>query len=144
MKQPTPTFTPGPPMSEGKQYVSAVTLPDRTVLQAGGSNETYLANERADFMFRYTAQIFHPDTMTWENAAKSTVGRTYHSEALLLPDGRVATFGGNASNTKTGFEMRIEIFTPNYWNKPRPLLTVGDQARTITRGGRRRSRRTSP
>ncbi len=131
----TPTFVAGAPMSESKQYVSAVVLPNRTVLQTGGTNETYLDNQRSDFKFRYTAQLFHPDTNTWEDAAKPTVGRTYHSEALLLPDGRVATFGGNFSNTQAPFEMRIEMYAPDYTTKVRPALTVANAQRTISRGG---------
>ena len=131
----SPTYMDGPPMSETKQYVSAVVLPNRTVLQTGGTNESYLDRDRPDFTFRYTAQLFHPDTNTWEDAAKPTVGRTYHSEALLLPDGRVATFGGNASDVKTPFEMRIEMYAPDYTTKPRPTLTVPTAQRTIARGG---------
>ncbi len=131
----SPTYVDGPPMSETKQYVSAVVLPDRTVLQTGGTNESYLDNERADFKFRYTAQLYHPDTNTWEDAAKPTIGRTYHSEALLLPDGRVATFGGNFSNTAAPFEMRIEMYAPGYTTKVRPTLTVANAQRTISRGG---------
>ena len=134
LKQPTPQFVAAAPMSESKQYVSAVILPDRTVLQTGGSNVSYLAHDRADFRFRYTAQIFHPDTMTWEDAAKPKVGRTYHSEALLLPDGRVATFGGSASDIGTPFEMRIELFAPDYVAKTRPVLTLGTAAKAMTRG----------
>lgn len=131
----TPSYVAGPPLSEAKQYVSAVILPDRTVLQTGGSNESWYDRNEPDFAYRYTAQIFHPDTGKWEDAAPSTVGRTYHSEALLLPDGRVATFGGNASDTGADFEMRIELYTPDYVSKPRPTLTVGTDARTIARGG---------
>jgi hypothetical protein len=46
----------------------------------------------------------------------------YHSSALLLPDGRVATFGGNPLSS---FEMRIEIFTPQYLKgtTARPRIT---------------------
>ncbi len=135
LKQPTPQYVAGPPLSESKQYVSAVILPDRTVLQTGGTNESYLDRTQSDFKYRYTAQIFHPDTMTWEDAAKPTVGRTYHSEALLLPDGRVATFGGNASDIGTPYEMRIEIYTPDYVAKARPVLTLGTAAKAMTRGG---------
>ena len=52
--------------------------------------------------------------------ADPTVGRNYHSEALLLPDGRVITMGSDplfsdADNTKPGtFEKRIEIYSPPY------------------------------
>lgn len=137
LSKPNPAYAAASPMSEGKQYVSAVILPDRTVLQTGGTNAGWINAGTAGFKFRYTAQIFHPDTGTWEAAAKSTVGRTYHSEALLLPDGRVATFGGNSSDTGAPFEMRIEIYTPDYVGKARPTLTVNTSARTMARGDTR-------
>jgi hypothetical protein len=42
---------------------------------------------------------------------------------LLLPDGRVATFGNNPSSGS--FEMRIEIYSPDYLTKgPRPQITA--------------------
>ncbi len=135
LTQPSPSFTPGPDLAESKQYVSAVVLPDRTVFQSGGSNESYLDRDLPSFKFRYSAQIFHPDTGTWETAKSATVGRTYHSAALLLPDGRVATFGGNASDIGTPFEMRIEIYSPEYLTRSRPVLTLNTAARTIARGG---------
>ncbi len=135
LSQSAPAYVEGPPLSEGKQYLSAVVLPDRTVLQTGGTNQTYLTNDRPDFEYRYSAQIFHPDSGVLELAARSTVGRTYHSEALLLPDGRVATFGGNASDIGSPFEMRIEIYAPKYTKRVRPALTVDPAARSITRGG---------
>ena len=135
MTQPDPTFVPGPPLSESKQYVSAVVLPDRTVLQTGGSSRSWNAAGRPDFEFRYSAQIYHPDTNTWEDAARPTVGRTYHSEALLLPDGRVATFGGNYGNDGASFELRIELYEPPYVPKTRPVLSGMPASPTLARGG---------
>jgi len=134
LKKANPAYVAGPPMSESKQYVSAVTLPDRTVLQSGGTSMSYLANAVPGFKFRYTAQLFHPDTNTWEDAAKSTVGRTYHSEALLLPDGRVATFGSNLGNDGAPFESRIEIYQPKYFDKVRPVLGGLPANPTLARG----------
>lgn len=134
-KAATPKFVAGPPMSESKQYVSAVVLPDRTVLQSGGSNESWFDNGQPGFAYRYSAQIYHPDTNTWEDAARATVGRTYHSEALLLPDGRVATFGGNASDSGAPFEMRIELYSPDYLKRTRPTLSGFATNPTMTRGG---------
>ena len=133
-KAANPHFVPGPPMSESKQYLTAVILPNRTVLQSGGTNESWFAAGEPGFTFRYTAQIYHPDTNTWEDAAHPTVGRTYHSEALLLPDGRVATFGGNYGDDGSPFEMRIEIYTPDYVNQTRPVLSGFAGSPAITRG----------
>ncbi len=131
----TPSYSPGPPLSETKQYPSAVILPDRTVLQSGGSDRSWYAKDDPGFTFRYSAQIYHPGTNTWEEAARSTVGRTYHSEALLLPDGRVATFGGNYGNDGADFELRIETYEPDYVSDVRPTLAGFPETVTLERGG---------
>ena len=55
--------------------------------------------------------------------APNTIGRTYHSSTLLLPDGRVLTMGGDDAGE--GFEMGVEIFTPPYLHKgARPVLSA--------------------
>jgi hypothetical protein len=120
LKDPDPTYVTAPPMEERKIYPSAVILPDSTVLQTGGASTAVNAGNNPV----YSAQIFDPETDTWTKAASSTVPRVYHSSALLLPDGRVATFGGNPEGS---FEMRIEIYTPAYLEQdtPRPRITSG-------------------
>src|SRR5574340_709800 len=59
--------------------------------------------------------------MTWSSLAPMNVDRLYHSNALLLPDGRVMTAG---SNPMRGInELRIEIFDPPYlFRGPRPTI----------------------
>ena len=59
-------------------------------------------------------------------------GRDYHSEALLLPDGRVLTMGGNPlfgnkQDTSPGtFEQRFEVYSPPYlYRGARPTITGG-------------------
>jgi hypothetical protein len=69
--------------------------------------------------------------MTWTKAVDATVDRTYHSGALLLPDGRVLTFGGDPVGGN--FQMEIEIFSPSYMTKPRPKLT-NSPATNVTYG----------
>ena len=60
---------------------------------------------------------------------------------MLLPDGRVLTFGGNPLNQP--FEMNIGIFSPGYMTKVRP--THHERARPTSRGARRsRSRPSGP
>ncbi len=113
-----PSFSAGPPISSAKIYVNAVVLPDSTVLQTGGAAKSVVfAGAPVQ-----SSQIFNPKTNVWKNVASPTVPRLYHSAAVLLPDGRVATFGGNPTSS---FEMRIEVFTPPYLETgtPRPTLT---------------------
>ena len=110
-------------MGQGKMYVSAVALPDGTVLETGGS-----LYPRTDNV--HEASIFNPTTNSFTPVAADPVGRNYHSEALLLPDGRVLTLGSNPANPITGeesFETRLSIYEPPYlFDGPRPVLTAID------------------
>src|SRR3954453_15583881 len=49
----------------------------------------------------------------FSSAGPAGVSRLYHSTALLLPDGRVASLGSNPGN-RGGYEGVIEIYTPPY------------------------------
>lgn len=136
LKAQHPAFTPGPSLPQGTRYPNLVTLPDDTTLITGGSSG-YRGDGQSDNL---TARIYHPDTNTLSVAADPTVGRDYHSEALLLPDGRVITLGSNplfkdAANTKpASFEKRIEIYTPPYlYRGARPQVT--DAPPTVPIGG---------
>ncbi|MFE1549551.1 galactose oxidase-like domain-containing protein [Streptomyces sp. NPDC058718] len=128
----SPVFTDGPALPQGTRYLSSVLLPDDTVFTSGGSEE-YRGRSGSDIL---KAQFYDPKSNAFTEAAEPTVGRNYHSEALLLPDGRVATFGSDPlfddkDNTKLGtFEQRIEVFTPPYLHKAgtdRPALGEGPQ-----------------
>jgi hypothetical protein len=110
-------------MGQGKMYVSAVALPDGTVMETGGS-----LYPRTDDV--HEASIFNPATNSFTSIAPDPVGRNYHSEALLLPDGRVLTLGSNPANPVTGqesFETRLSIYEPPYlFDGPRPVLNAID------------------
>lgn len=118
LKAANPSYTVGPPIDEGKQYVAAVILPDGRVLQTGGASA---AREDPNVHYVHSTQILDPKTMTWAKAKDSTGNRTYHSGALLLPDGRVLAFGGNPLNQ--AYEMNIDMYSPSYMTKPRPSIT---------------------
>lgn len=128
LKQPAPAYAPGPAMDTRKMYVSAVILPDSTVFETGGASTTIHNGNHPVF----SAQIYDPKTNAWNKAASPTVPRVYHSSALLLPDGRVATFGGNPEDS---FEMRIEIFTPPYLQRSGPRPAITDAPTEMTYGG---------
>jgi len=101
------------------------------VLVSGGAGD-YRGKHGSD---NHVARIYHPETNTFTQAAAPEIGRDYHSEAVLLPDGRVATLGsnplyGDAEDSGPGFfEQRIEIYSPPYlFHGPRPQITGGPQA----------------
>ncbi|MFJ8665221.1 galactose oxidase-like domain-containing protein [Streptomyces sp. NPDC093600] len=132
LSEASPVFRDGPALPQGTRYLSSVLLPDDTVFTTGGSRE-YRGRSGSDIL---KAQFYSPAANAFTAAADPTVGRNYHSEALLLPDGRVATFGSDPlfddkDNTKLGtFEQRIEVFTPPYLHKAgadRPALGEGPQ-----------------
>jgi hypothetical protein len=107
-------------------------MPDDTVFTTNGS-EDYRGRSASNI---FKAQFYDPKGNAFHEAAAPTVGRNYHSEALLLPDGRVATFGSDPlfddqQNTKLGhFEQRMEVFTPPVLHRNgrnRPVLDDGPQ-----------------
>ncbi len=110
------------PMGAGKMYVSAVALPNGMVLETGGS----LVPRKENVL---ESSIFNPKTNSFTSVAHDPVGRDYHSEALLLPDGRVMTLGSNPANAngEETFETRISIYTPSYLTQGvRPMLNLVD------------------
>jgi hypothetical protein len=127
LKQPTPTYVPGPDIpqgtvgnvpetgDQGKMYVSTVILPTGMVLEAGGG-----LHNRADPVKE--ASLFDPKQNVFTPVAPDPVPRTYHSESFLLPDGRVASLGGNPADGS--FEMRISVYSPWYmFSLRRPEIT---------------------
>lgn len=130
LKQPAPAYTPGPLLpqgrmtngalqtaTQGKMYLSAVLLPDGTVLETGGG-----LHNRADPVFE--TSIFDPATNTFKaGMATDPVPRGYHSTAFLLPDGRVMTTGNNPGDGS--FDQRVSIYSPPYlYQGARPVVTA--------------------
>jgi len=133
---PSPAWSPAPPLQEPSRYVSSVLLPDDSALLTGGSSG-YRAYGNS---YSKVASLYDPATGTMTEAAPPHVGRTYHSEALLLPDGRVLTMGGDPSFADADdevpgtFEQRLEIYTPPYLERGlgRPVIT--DAPAQVQRG----------
>lgn len=131
LKEADPVYTAGPqlpqgtvdlgngPVAEtggqGKMYVSAVLLPDGTVLETGGG-----LHNRANPV--YEASIFDPATTTFDPVAADPEARGYHSSSFLLPDGRVMSTGDNPGNGT--WNHNVSIYTPPYLLKgTRPTIT---------------------
>lgn len=60
--------------------------------------------------------------------ANTTIDRLYHSEAILLQDGRVLVSGSDPEDERFVQEYRVEVFLPPYLTsgKPAPSFTLTD------------------
>ena len=109
-----PHFEPGPDLERPVRYPNMVITPDDKVVITGGSTG-YRGKGNSNQLL---CHIYDPKVNELSRMADPEVGRNYHAEALLLPDGRVITLGsdplyGDADNHKPGtFEKRIEIYRP--------------------------------
>jgi hypothetical protein len=136
LKSGRPAFTTGPRLPAKTRYLNSVIMPDDTVFTTGGSTD-YRGRGASNIL---GAQFYDPARNSFAPAAAPTVGRNYHTEALLLPDGRVAVFGSDPlfsdkANTRLGrFEQRVEVYSPPYlYHRDRPRLAAGQ--RVVARGG---------
>jgi hypothetical protein len=123
-----PRFQPGPDLQQPVRYPNMVITPDDKVVITGGSTD-YRGEGNSNQLL---CHIYDPKSNQLTRMADPTVGRNYHSEALLLPDGRLITLGSDplysdADNTKPGtFEKRIEIYSPPYlFQGDRPDIASG-------------------
>src|SRR3984893_7353341 len=124
-------------LNHERMHVNAVLLPDRTVLVVGGgvtreaSAQTHVVDPLGGREV-FEGEIYDLGTNMWSITAPATVARLYHSVALLLPDGRVLSAGGNPDKgSQVNWlppdlleEMRLEIFSPPYLFKKstRPVV----------------------
>jgi hypothetical protein len=136
-KSANPAYHAKSTLNHERMHVNAVLLPDRTVLAVGGgvtreaSAQTHLVDPLGGREV-FEGEIYDLGTNVWSITAPATVARLYHSVALLLPDGRVVSAGGNPDKgSQVNWlppdlleEMRLEIFSPPYLFKKntRPVV----------------------
>ncbi|PYX36973.1 MAG: hypothetical protein DMG81_15040, partial [Acidobacteria bacterium] len=136
-KSANPAYHTKSALNHERMHVNAVLLPDRTVLAVGGgvtreaSAQTHVVDPLGGREV-FEGEIYDLATNIWSITAPATVARLYHSVALLLPDGRVVSAGGNPDKgSQVNWlppdlleEMRLEIFSPPYLFKKntRPVI----------------------
>ena len=107
----------GSMVTGGRKLFNATLLADGTVLVTGGSRGTEDPNTKSTNP-AYESELWDPATGTWTQMASLTKIRTYHSIALLLPDGRVLSAGGVFGTNSA------EIYSPPYlFRGSRPTIT---------------------
>jgi hypothetical protein len=135
LRRARPRFEPAGRLDEPERYPELVITPDDRVVISGGSR-LYRGVGASDV---FECHLYDPATGRLSALAPPTVGRDYHAEALLLPDGRILTLGGNPlvsteeDPTRKYFEQRVSVFSPPYlYRGDRPRITGGP--RELRRG----------
>jgi hypothetical protein len=118
--QPNPQWTYVAPMNYPRENLNLVMLPDGTVLAVGGGQGSTSSVRPTYANPVFAAELFNPTSGTWTVMASQQVQRTYHSTALLLPDGRVVSAGSDYGEQ----EKTLEVYSPPYlFNGTRPTIT---------------------
>ena len=108
----TPQWTARTAMPQARRQNNVTILPDGKMLVTGGSAAAGFNTEDGP----KAALLYDPVANTWATMATESDYRGYHSTALLLPDGRVLSSGGD--NHGNG-----QVFSPPYlFNGARPAI----------------------
>ena len=100
-------------MAFARRQLNATILPDGQVLVTGGTSGPGFNDPTAPV---FAAEMWNPATENWTTMASAQITRIYHSTALLLPDGRILSMGGNDF-------PQTEIYEPPYLFKgTRPAI----------------------
>jgi hypothetical protein len=117
---------PRSPASRNRKRLTcnAVILPTAEILIVGG-----VEDRDHDSTGVLDPEMLHREAGAWkwkaERLAPASVVRNYHSTALLMPDGRVWTAGGNVDAKPGWIKVRhreVEIYEPWYCCEERPRI----------------------
>jgi hypothetical protein len=89
------------PMTYPRTFHNSTLLPSGAVLVTGGLSQSG---------YERHAELWDPATGQWSVVAEMPSDRAYHSVAVLLPDARVLTAGGNVCNNPP----TAEFYSPPY------------------------------
>jgi hypothetical protein len=112
----TPSWRLVASMANARRQSNATLLPDGKIFVSGGSSGSGFDDSTHPV---YPTELWDPATEKWTTMASISVYRGYHSTAVLLPDGRVVSGGGESTGAS------YEIYSPPYLFKgARPAITT--------------------
>ncbi len=119
-----PRWRPFAPLNIARSNHNTVLLPDGSMVTVGGGSgvDEASGNYRVEGTERRQVELWDPASGAWRLGPPQAEERTYHSVALLLPDGRVWSAGDDKHPTqvfgdgKVGFSSDDtgEIYSPPY------------------------------
>jgi hypothetical protein len=108
----TPVVTQLTPMSYERAFSNSVVLPNGNVVVIGGQSIPQPFTDSAAIL---VPEIWNPTTQQFSFLNPMQTPRTYHSTAILLPDGRVFVGGGGQCGAGCPQNhLTAEILTPPY------------------------------
>jgi hypothetical protein len=136
-------------LNHPRSHANTVLLPDGSMVEIGGGwgdkkggGENGAPNQWAAAPFHLTTELWSPRSRSWRLGPPQREFRTYHSTAILLPDGRVVSAGDDYSGRFSGAEATrnftqdsAEIYEPPYLfdgnrKAPRPKLRKAPKTAT--------------
>ena len=105
----SPAVTQVGSMVAARRQHNSTVLPDGTVLVTGGTSGAGFNNAAQSLL---TTELWNPTTGQFKTLKSAATPRIYHSLALLLPDARVLSAGGDGSDAPS--YPNAEIFSPPY------------------------------
>lgn len=124
-RRPGAGWRPAPSLHHPRNWPNTVLLPDGSmVIVGGGTGITPRdVSYTADGTTRHV-ELWDPHTKRWRVGPAQREDRTYHSVALLLPDGRVWSAGDDANPNRDG--DTAELYEPPYlFRGERPRIVSG-------------------
>jgi hypothetical protein len=107
----TPVVTEVGSMHYGRTFANSVVLPTGQVLTIGGEHYGVPFSDATSVL---NPEMWNPTTGKFTVMAREAEPRNYHSEAILLPDGRVFSGGGGLCGSCATNHPDGQIFTPPY------------------------------
>jgi Concanavalin A-like lectin/glucanases superfamily/Galactose oxidase-like, Early set domain/Bacterial Ig domain/Glucodextranase, domain B/Kelch motif len=123
MTEASPAWRQTSSMVFSRTFHTLTVLPDGTVLVTGGGPTTDALGVNSAIK---AAELWSPTTEAWTTMASMQNPRLYHSNALLLPDGRVLAVGGGRFDNAAAptDQLNGEIYSPPYLFKgSRPVIS---------------------
>ncbi len=116
----TDAWSAGPAMHVARSFSNSVLLPDGKVAVVGGGSGEDPSSPYYRWLYSEAdkrVDLFDPATNNFTFGNAQAEARTYHSTALLLPDGRVMSAGDDI-NGPTGPDSGVRTDTAEMWRPP--------------------------
>ncbi len=134
---------PVPALNEPRSHHNTVLLPDGSMVTVGGgwgsmaTGENGAPGQYAAMPAQRQVELWDPATGDWRLGPAQQEYRTYHSTAVLLPDGRVVSAGDDYNGATPGDFQHdtAELYAPPYLfdgdaPAPRPTITAAPTTMT--------------